>query len=349
MTYLNDSIIDFYLKFVFRELLDDEQRDDVHIFNQFFFTKLDSAINEKNERARLKLSKWTKNVNIFDKKVLIIPINNALHWSLAIITNPGHSEPLQIDHPMQTNYDFCKETLFSIISHSVYNEPKWVNTIRTNPKILAITNYPKKILHFDSMRGCHPTTDIYKKLRVYLGDEWHRQYENEKVFDIDNMPGVSLGVPQQTNSADCGVYLLHFAQLFALSPFYNSGNSISRSEWFSPSDIVQKRNDIKALCIKLRREQGKKDLNIDRILDRLQITVQSQSGMHFYGKHNDNEYDYDGDDYDEDDEEEEEMEFEDRLWEIEEDALKEQLIIKSRDNPQLYQTLKFILDEIEYE
>merc|ERR1712228_480959 len=351
------SIIDFYLKYVFRELLNDEQRDNLHIFNQFFFTKLESAINEKNERARFKLSKWTKNVNIFEKKILIIPINRELHWSLAIITNPGHSEPLHIDNnTMQTNYDYCKDALFSIISHSVCNEPKWVNTLQTNAKILAITNYPKKILHFDSMRGCHPTNDIYAKLRMYLGDEWQRQYQNEDdddkmIFNVDSIPGVSLGVPQQTNSMDCGVYLLHFAQLFALSPFYNSGNSLSRNEWFLPSDIAKKRIDIKALCIKLRRDQGKKDLDIDQILNRLQITVRSQSGMHSYFQYNDDEQSHDGDDDDddEDEEEEERLEFEDRVWDIEDDLLKDRLIEKSRCNPQFHQTLKVILDEIENE
>merc|ERR1712190_109175 len=204
------------------------------------------------------------------------------------------------------------------------------------------------------MRGCHPTTDIYEKLRIYLGDEWQRQsneHPNGKavdvVFDVNTIPGVSLGVPQQTNSADCGVYLLHFAQLFVFSPFYDSGNSISRNEWFSPSDIAQKRMDIKALCIKLRREQGKCDLDVDAVIDRLQIT---------YFKHSDDVNEQEDDFYDEEVEEEqdedeanERLEFEDRVWDIEEDLLKDRLIAKSKCNPQFYQTLKGILDEIEDE
>ena len=156
-TYLNDSIIDFYLKYLYKERLNEQQRGDVHIFNQFFYTKLDSAINEKNESARLKLAKWTKNVNIFDKKLLIIPINSALHWSLAIITNPGYSklnEPaMDIEDFQETSYDFCRNKVLSIISTSIFNEPEWVNTLKTNPQILAITKYPMKILHFDSINS----------------------------------------------------------------------------------------------------------------------------------------------------------------------------------------------------
>lgn len=32
---------------------------------------------------------WTKNVNIFEKDYLIIPINEKSHWFLAIICFPG--------------------------------------------------------------------------------------------------------------------------------------------------------------------------------------------------------------------------------------------------------------------
>merc|ERR1712173_149710 len=276
------------------------------------------------------------------------------HWSLAIVTNPGHLEPLQIEKAsaLQTTYDFCKNALFSIISHSVCNEPKWVNTLETNAKILAIAKYPKKILHFDSMRGCHPTNDIYKKLRIYLGDEWRRQYKKEEeiVFDVETIPGVSLGVPQQTNSCDCGVYVLHFAQLFALNPFYNSGNCISRNDWFSSRDIEQKRNDIKALCIQMRQEQGKNYLDIDRILIDQHITVQSQSGKYSHYEHHVEDEDEDEYEYEEgDDEEAERIDFEERLWEMEEDLLKDRLITCCKYDPALYDSLKSILDGVEEE
>eukprot|EP00483_Globobulimina_turgida_P012020 UN12042 len=210
----------------------------------------------------LKLAKWTKNINIFDKKLLIIPINIALHWSLAIITNPGCT--LKLKTKQEDIYDLCRNKIFSLISSSIFAEPSWVNTLQSNAKILAIKHYPFKILHFDSMRGCHPTNNIYDNLRIYLkmmcGD-----MDCDKLNVIDSAPGVSLGVPQQTNSADCGVYLLHFAQLFALNPFFDSGNSLTRNQWFKQKHIATKRNYIKELCIKLRREQGKPDIDIEDI------------------------------------------------------------------------------------
>ena len=108
------------------------------------------------------------------------------------------------------------------------------------------------------MRGCHPTNDILDKIRIYLNDEWKRNYNDKKRdFTISSIPGISLGVPQQMNSADCGVYLLHFAELFALKPFQNAGNSLSRNKWFTQKDITKKRIELKQLCLKLDKKQEK--------------------------------------------------------------------------------------------
>merc|ERR1712129_148947 len=139
-----------------------------------------------------------------------------------------------------------------------------------------------------------------------------------------------------------------FCAIICSNPFYNSGNCLSRNDWFSSKDIEQKRNDIKALCIQLRREQGKNDLDIDAILDRLQITVKSQSGMRF------EEYEYEEDEYedDEDDDESEENErdhFENKVWEMDDDLLKEKLISTCKYNPALYCTLKRIVDNVDSE
>ena len=37
------------------------------------------------------VSKWTenKNINVFEKKLVFIPVNADLHWSLCVVVNPG--------------------------------------------------------------------------------------------------------------------------------------------------------------------------------------------------------------------------------------------------------------------
>ena len=39
------------------------------------------------------MQRWTKRINIFEKDLVFIPINEDLHWSLAVIVNPGAELP----------------------------------------------------------------------------------------------------------------------------------------------------------------------------------------------------------------------------------------------------------------
>lgn len=78
--FLNDVIIDFYLKYLFLEKLSIENQERTHIFSSHFFTRLtrelnvDSALSLKEKRHE-GVQRWTKNVNIFDKNFIVIPIN----------------------------------------------------------------------------------------------------------------------------------------------------------------------------------------------------------------------------------------------------------------------------------
>lgn len=60
---------------------------DVHVFTTQFFTKLeDEGVNA--------VSSWTakKNLDIFEKKFILIPVNKDIHWSLFVVVNPGKVE-----------------------------------------------------------------------------------------------------------------------------------------------------------------------------------------------------------------------------------------------------------------
>jgi len=57
---------------------------DVHFFTSHFMTTL------KDEGPEA-VSSWTakKNINIFKKKFVFIPVNADLHWSLCVVVNAG--------------------------------------------------------------------------------------------------------------------------------------------------------------------------------------------------------------------------------------------------------------------
>jgi len=93
--YINDNLLDFYLSYLYWEKWDQSLRERVHVFNTFFFKKwIGCKQRETKGTSDFWLSrysvvrKWTKNVDIFNKDFLVIPVNYNLHWSLAIVCNP---------------------------------------------------------------------------------------------------------------------------------------------------------------------------------------------------------------------------------------------------------------------
>ncbi|KAJ7600472.1 hypothetical protein C8J56DRAFT_910342 [Mycena floridula] len=87
--FLNDTLIEFGLKLWLKELETEnpELAKQIHIFNSFFYKKL----NKKNlSEGYNDVKRWTAKIDIFEKKIIIIPINENLHWYLAVIYNPAN-------------------------------------------------------------------------------------------------------------------------------------------------------------------------------------------------------------------------------------------------------------------
>ena len=83
------------IKFILYRLKrnDKGEESETFFFNTNFFTKLRKEIMDKEEsKETLKeIVQWTKNRNIFSKKLIFIPINKTyLHWSLCVVVNPGN-------------------------------------------------------------------------------------------------------------------------------------------------------------------------------------------------------------------------------------------------------------------
>lgn len=81
--FLNDTIIDFYLKYLTLEIISEKDRNRTYVFSSHFYTRLTSTHQAADENEILlsraaerhvKVCKWTKNVNIFNKDFIFIPI-----------------------------------------------------------------------------------------------------------------------------------------------------------------------------------------------------------------------------------------------------------------------------------
>jgi len=89
--WLNDTIVDFYLRYILSTKMD---RAKFHLFNPFFYTRLTTRPGDQIEADTAKIrhsrvESWTDNVDIFHKDFLFVPICNDGHWFLAIICFPG--------------------------------------------------------------------------------------------------------------------------------------------------------------------------------------------------------------------------------------------------------------------
>lgn len=82
--FLNDVIIDFYLKYLTLEVLSQVDHNRTHVFSSYFYKRLTSPHTQATEnvenlsaaaKRHVRVQKWTKNVNIFEKDFIVIPIN----------------------------------------------------------------------------------------------------------------------------------------------------------------------------------------------------------------------------------------------------------------------------------
>jgi len=100
--FLNDNLIGFYMRFLqdHLERTNKEAAKKVYFFNSYFF---DTLINTpKGERGinYSAVEKWTRSVDLFSYDYIVVPINQAAHWYVAIICNLpsldlGSADPVQ--------------------------------------------------------------------------------------------------------------------------------------------------------------------------------------------------------------------------------------------------------------
>ncbi|KAI9399517.1 hypothetical protein POPTR_002G105700v4 [Populus trichocarpa] len=225
-TFINDTIIDFYIKYL-KNQIPPEEKHRYHFFNSFFFRKLadldkDPSSVKDGRAAFLRVHKWTRKVDIFGKDYIFIPVNFNLHWSLLVICHPG--------------------------------EVAGVKDEDTSKSVIVPC-----ILHLDSIKGTH--AGLKNLVQSYLWEEWKvRQKDTSEDMSSKflNLRFVPLELPQQENSFDCGLFLLHYLELFLVeapvnfSPFrINEFNKFLNGDWFPPAEASLKRTLIQRLISEL--------------------------------------------------------------------------------------------------
>ncbi|CAE6443039.1 unnamed protein product [Rhizoctonia solani] len=286
--FLNDTLIELGLKMWLNDLRlkDPALVDQIHIFSSFFFKKLDAGRGKGCDYNSVK--KWTSKFDLFSKRFIIIPINEHLHWYLAIICFPEHVLEAPFPQPLgqparvtrSSDAAVSNEQRMSSESDMQVDQTSLIDTevgspivpgkaeddkdladksermaidsttppesqpdvVDVDPKpsdttIVDITNDNEDtnssqdpsviksdktwILILDSLGGRHPRT--VRILRQYLQAE--AQERRGKVVDIKDsrssgglVEDKHLSAPVQPNWCDCGVYLLHYVEVFYANP-----------------------------------------------------------------------------------------------------------------------------------
>ncbi|KAJ8931084.1 hypothetical protein NQ314_016048 [Rhamnusium bicolor] len=281
--FLNDVIIDFYLKYLVENLPAD-QKLKVHTFSTFFYkrlttkpikasrksqpSELDPTLTAAQKRhARVKT--WTKNVNLFEKEFIIVPINENAHWFLAIICFPGmegtqtwDGKPYTIEVKPRKKKKVTIATIGSVSVTAVKQEKVEKPIICEDPELsdkdeAEGDDSEPCILIFDSLAGASRSR-VVATLRDYLTCEYKAKLGKEKIFNKDVIKGASPKVPQQNNFTDCGLYLLQYVEHFFTHPITDYNMPIKQiKEWFEEIIVTKKREDIAELIKNLMKEYGK--------------------------------------------------------------------------------------------
>jgi len=171
------------------------------IFSSLFFTRLVESVTQdadddwskrggrrssprKNPAKRnyKDISRWTKNLDIFEKDFLFIPIVQDLHWSLAVVCHPAKLPGLPT-----ARTDGAKPSDDGVIC----------------------------MLMLDSL-NLHSAQKFQRIIVEWLAYEARAKRGRGGPLPVKTIPVVRPNLPKQKNTWDCGIYTCEYAR-FVLS------------------------------------------------------------------------------------------------------------------------------------
>lgn len=204
--FLNDTLIDFDIMRTISKL-EPTSLSRIHTFNCFFYKRL---ISKKP------VDRFTRNLDIFSKDLVFVPINEALHWYLGVIVNPAFA--LQASRPQD---------------------------VESGPEIcVSDDDEPPKYSHvviLDSLG--HTRSAAIDALKRFMIEEAAAKHGVQ--LEKGLLRGRNLKVPRQPNLTDCGLFLLEMVERalrdidVILDHFVDSDSNLS--SWFAPEAASRRR------------------------------------------------------------------------------------------------------------
>ena len=199
---------------------------------------------------------WSRGIDVFNKHFVILPVNDGLHWSLAVICNP--------------------RSLLSLVQRCNVETVEAEVKAEDGVKVVApeedaaenesATAESPVVLFLDSLKG-NRTQKVLKQLRRYLQSEVESKLGGPiEKLSAKVLPGFSPAVPEQQNQCDCGLYALEFFQRL-LGVDYDKFLEVIKldfgrmrpefakafgAKWFSAMDVARRRHKFAQLLRSLK-------------------------------------------------------------------------------------------------
>jgi len=239
--FLNDTIIDFALRWYSKEKSWGDHQQNFHVFSSFFYTRL----SQESTKDCSAVGKWAK--DIFKKDFLLIPINQHLHWTLAIVCYAGQVAQKSTRKPGDGAVD--------MFDHEASDDEEDMCS--------------PCILYLDSLGGAGTRLmrHIYKYLNYMLALETKHDMSTPYplVFKPKTLPCKKAKVPEQENSYDCGLFVLEYAKRLMKLDFAKTVRELvaeGKPNWFSPSKPGESRQELRDEILKKSVEQNSKQQGI---------------------------------------------------------------------------------------
>uniref|UniRef100_A0A1I7T857 ULP_PROTEASE domain-containing protein n=1 Tax=Caenorhabditis tropicalis TaxID=1561998 RepID=A0A1I7T857_9PELO len=224
-TLLNDTLIEFYMRhWMVNDVYDNEARKNFHIFNTFFFSKLKLRFSQYFKDGPPRRSELGEHFNrcfqrvnpgaFLRKEILVVPIHleRPKHWFLALVHNPAGAirrykikkrterennpgVPLcqQINEYAEFEFDELAMECRIVIMDSLVHDQKYKTALNT------------------------AYNHAFDYIRLWLQMAASSLGEELMIGRVRRV--ICKKLPQQTNSVDCGIYMLAFAEYFT---WYNT-------------------------------------------------------------------------------------------------------------------------------
>ena len=251
--FLNDNLIAFFLRYL-EHYLEQDQPDisrRAHFFNSYFYEKLRQKPKDKKSLINYEgVQKWTDKIGLFNRDFVIVPVNENLHWYVAIICNLSwfklekaeqdaldeaemfesslKAERQDIDESANDTQRSLQELSLEdrerqgeilvsdlIPETSTGSTKKKKRKRKSEPHLKRVNSYRPTIITLDSLNL--PRYAAVSVLKNYIVQEARVRLDKE--IEISDIQGLSAKkIPTQNNYSDCGLYVCAYLERFAMAP-----------------------------------------------------------------------------------------------------------------------------------